>query len=374
MRVGGWVLAKATLAVCAGLLAALTAWVAVRRFGVTARVAVPVVAVFAGTVPLATYATQVYPEVPAALAVMAAVAALTGPLQRRGLAVLVASLVALPWLSIKYGLVAAALAAVAAARLRGRRREALATFGVLAVMAGIYLLAHRALYGGWTSYASGDFFAGNGELSVLGTHPSYLGRSRRLAGLLVDDGFGIAAWMAAWLALPFAVGALVRRRPPGWLALVAPLGAGWLTATFVALTMHGWWAPGRQVVVVLPVAVVVIAHAAERARALFGFVVLAGAIGLVTWAWTIVDAARRRHVLVVDVDETSVPWLRLWRRALPDGRHLAPADQLLSVTWWLALAGLAAWGWWSARPVLSAPITVSKVCLTTSSSPEGVPS
>ncbi len=80
MRLGGWVAAKATLAVLAAILAMVTAWTAVRRFGVRQGVALPVVGVFACTAPLATYATQIYPEIPAALAVMVAVAALTGPL------------------------------------------------------------------------------------------------------------------------------------------------------------------------------------------------------------------------------------------------------------------------------------------------------
>ncbi len=59
MRLGGWVAAKATLAVLAGALAAATAWVAVRRFGVAPRLALPVVGAFALSPPLATYATQV---------------------------------------------------------------------------------------------------------------------------------------------------------------------------------------------------------------------------------------------------------------------------------------------------------------------------
>ena len=37
------------------------------------------------------------------------------------------------------------------------------------------------------------------------------------------------------------------------------LAAGWLVATFVALTMHGYWWPGRQVVVVLPALVLAVA-------------------------------------------------------------------------------------------------------------------
>ena len=52
MRIGGWVAAKATLAILAAALAMLTAWTAVRRFGVRPQVAFPIVAVFACTAPL----------------------------------------------------------------------------------------------------------------------------------------------------------------------------------------------------------------------------------------------------------------------------------------------------------------------------------
>ena len=62
MRLGGWVAAKATLAGLAAALAMLTAWTAVRRFGVRQRVALPIVGVFACTAPLATYATQITPR------------------------------------------------------------------------------------------------------------------------------------------------------------------------------------------------------------------------------------------------------------------------------------------------------------------------
>ena len=44
----------------------------------------------------------------------------------------------------------------------------------------------------------------------------------RLVGLLVDRGFGLAAWAPVFLLAVPALAALVRRRPPGWLALVVP--------------------------------------------------------------------------------------------------------------------------------------------------------
>ena len=56
-------------------------WVAVRRFGVApARLAAMVVLAFALAAPLVAYGAQIYPELPAALVVTVAIAALTGPL------------------------------------------------------------------------------------------------------------------------------------------------------------------------------------------------------------------------------------------------------------------------------------------------------
>ena len=128
MGLGGWVAAKLTLAVLAGILAALLLWVAVRRFAVPPRLAVPGVALATCTAPLAVYGQQVYPELPGALAALVAVAALTAPRPTpRTLSVLALAVVALPWLSAKYAPVAAALYLVAAIGLwRAHRRRAAA--------------------------------------------------------------------------------------------------------------------------------------------------------------------------------------------------------------------------------------------------------
>ena len=135
---------------------------AVRRFGVRPPVALSRSwRAFACTAPLATYATQVYPEIPAALAVMVAVAALTGPLDRRGLAVLRRSPSSRcrgcrsstrrspPTLAADRGCGASGTDAATAA----------VDGAALAVAAAVYLLVHRAIYGGWTAYATGDYFA-----------------------------------------------------------------------------------------------------------------------------------------------------------------------------------------------------------------------
>jgi hypothetical protein len=349
VRVAGWRAAKVTLALCAGALASLTAWVAIRRFGVRPGVALSVVAVFSCTAPLATYATQVYPEIPAAFAVMAVVAAATGGLRTRGLAVATVALVALPWLSVKYVPVAAALGASMLWQLRRRPRTALVVAALVGLLGVVYLVAHHRIYGGWTAYATGDHFEQTGEFSVIGTSPNYLGRSRRLVGLLVDRGFGLAAWMPGWLLLPVALGAIARRRPRHWPVLAIPVAAGWFVATFVALTMHGWWWPGRQVVVILPVVVVAFAWVVDRVPAVRVPLAVATVIGVLTWWWTTIEAITMRHVLIVDFEQTANPWYRLWHHLLPDGRSPHIGDDLLTTLWWLVVVGLAVAGWRAAR-------------------------
>jgi 4-amino-4-deoxy-L-arabinose transferase-like glycosyltransferase len=82
MGLGGWVAAKAGVAVLGGAVAALLAWTMITRLGVSVKTAVLTSAVFALSPPLAIYSTQVYPELPAALALLAGFGAVVGPFDR----------------------------------------------------------------------------------------------------------------------------------------------------------------------------------------------------------------------------------------------------------------------------------------------------
>ena len=343
-RLGGWMGARLAMAAMAGLLAALTAWVAVRRFGVQERIAVLAVAAFAITAPLVGYGSQIYPELPAALTTMVAVAALSGPLHRTGRWVAVGAVIALPWLAVKYTPIAALLAVMIIGHLwrRGDRRSALGLVAVLAGAGVLYVWFHQAVYGGWTAYASGDHFV-DGELIALGRDPDPGGRAYRLVGLLTDQGFGLIAWAPAYLVAVAAVAGFVRRRPAHWVALVAPLTVGWLSAAFIAESMHDWSWPGRQVVVALPLAVIATAWWVDRwpsARlVLMGLTV----IGLVFWAWLLVEVAAggQSFSLVVDFERTGNPFYRAWRAMLPDYRTPSAATPVFSAVWLIVL-GLAA--------------------------------
>ena len=326
VALGGWVGAKLALAAMAGALAALVAWVAVHRLGVDRRAALAGTAVFAAAPPLAVYATQVYPEVPAALAVTGALAVVTAA--RPDARVVAALVTALPWLSVKYAPVAAAIALVGYVRTPDRRRLV-----ALLVVSGVaFAVGHRLLYGGWTPYATGDHFTA-GEASVMGFDPDHVGRSRRLSGLLFDRDFGLVPWQPACLLLLPAVGVALRRRPSHTWAILVPLAAGWLVATYAALTMHGWWWPGRQVVVVLPLAVLLVLRHTPPNAAL-----ALGSVGVVTFAWLVLDDV----TWVVDFADTSNPLYRLWRPLLPDGTSSSAGAIARHVLWTTVAIGAVA--------------------------------
>jgi hypothetical protein len=337
----GWVGAKVTLALLGGVLAALLVWTAAVRLAVPPRTAALVTGLFAASVPFAPYGGQVYPELPAALAVAAALAALLGQLRRVGsVAVVGGACVALPWLGIKYAPVATVLAVAALLRSwdDGRRVPAGVLAGCLALAGVAYLTAHQAVWTGWTVYASADHFVDSGEAGVVGFAPDYWARTTRLVGLLVERSFGVAAWQPAWLLAVPAIAAVARARPRGWAVLLPVLGVGWAVASLVALTMAGWWVPGRQIVVVLPAAVLCCAWWADRVRRVLPLLAGLGLVGVGSWLWLALETATGPRTLVFDFFDTANPLYQAWRLALPD--YLAPT----AGTWWLHGAWLVVLG------------------------------
>ena len=323
---------------------ALLVWVAVRRFGVPVDVAGVGAAIAGASAPLAVYGQQVYPELPAALALLAGVALATGPLRRPGLVGVGVAVTALPWFGVKYLPLAAALAAVVLVRLarEGRWRSMSTLSAGLATSGAVYLLVHHMIWGGWTVYATGDHFEQTGEFSVVGVQPDYVGRSLRLVALLVDRAYGLVAWQPAWLFAVPAVAALavLGARTTGYRAavVVAPLLAGWATATWAALTMHGYWWPGRQVVVVLPLAALAVLWWLGRVvpRLQPGALVL-GLLGVVHMAALLVDGWSREITWVVGFELVDDPLYRVLRPVLPDYRADGPGLWLLHIAWVAAI-------------------------------------
>ncbi len=353
--VGGWVGAKIAMALLGAMVAALTLRLAVARLGAPTVPAALVVGSLAAAPPFSVYSVQVYPAMPAALCVLVGVLAVTAPGRPDGAAAgsaprdvdragidgasvaVVAAVIALPWLSVKYVPLTAVLAVAGLGRSwGGHRRVPVAMLAVYGAAGLSYLVLHQVFYDGWTAYAAGDHFV-DGELLVVGADPDYIGRTRRLVGLVIDRGFGLAAWNPAFLAAPPALVWVVRRRQPVGNVLLAVIAAGWATATWIALTMHGWWWPGRQVVPVLPLAVAALAAMIGqlprlRRLALSGLLA-ASVLGTASWLFLAWEASTDRRTLIIDFEQTANPWYQLWRLVLPNHRRMDPIDIMLTALW-----------------------------------------
>ena len=249
------------------------------------------------------------------------------------------AIVALPWLSVKYAPVAAVLALGLFVSLRRARRASLvvATAAAFSAAAVVFAVVHLALYGGLTPYAAGTHFGE--EMAVMGDDPAPFGRIQRVTGLLVDRDFGLAAWQPLFLlTMPAVAVWLGRARGPGRWLLACAIGAGWATATFAALTMHGWWWPGRQTVIVLPLCVVAIvalvASWSDRAQKI---AVAIGLFGPWSFGWVVGGVLAGRHTLIVDFDRAADPVGWLWRHLLPDLRADTLPHDALHVVWATAL-------------------------------------
>jgi hypothetical protein len=162
----------------------------------------------------------------------------------------------------------------------------------------------------------------------------------------VDRGFGIATWNPAWfLAVPALASSLRSSRHRVVVVLVT---TGWLTATFLALTMHGWWVPGRQLVVVLPVAALALAVWVDGDGRRRAITAAAGAVAAVNWLWLAVEAVTGHTTLVVDFVDSRAPFYRALRSITPDGIRASGLDDALLVGWAVVLIVLAISGWRSA--------------------------
>jgi hypothetical protein len=134
-----------------------------------------------------------------------------------------------------------------------------------------------------------------------------------------------------------------------------PLAAGWLTAAFLAVRMHGWWWPGRHTVAALAGAVLAIAWWAgthNPPRATLRWIAMVGVVG---YAWLLVEGTAGHHTWVAGFWRTTYPPYQLWRLALPDFKHLTAGTWLLGAGWLAVLAFLAIRSWRSPPPAPQPP-------------------
>ncbi|HUS61562.1 MAG TPA: hypothetical protein VMY34_05145, partial [Acidimicrobiales bacterium] len=283
--------------------------------------AMSAIAIGAGA-PGIVYASQVYPEAPAALALAGALLLATG--RRPRAPAMAAVLVIVAWLGVKYVPAAAVVAGAWMWRFRDQRRS-LATFAAIATMAAIHFAWwHVRTFGGLTPYGTNVVWAGEGTSSILADHFDIVGRTYRLYGLFIDERFGLFRWLP--LAMVGVLG--ISRRVALYAAIVL---VAVLMASFASITIMGWWFPGRLLVAALPAFVVLVGLGARKVpKVAAALAVWSLAVGAAV-AWSATHGGIR---LAVDPFTLGFPLPPAW--AFPDFRRFAWLEVTLTLLWLLA--------------------------------------
>ena len=262
------------------------------------------------------------------------------PLSWRAL-LLVTLLTAMLWLGVKYAPLAGLVTLWALWRMEPRDRVALLITG--AVSASFFTWFHLRTYGTLTPYSVGVVDAGDSAFAVLAQHFGFADRAYRVVGLFIDQRFGIGRWAPVLLIAFPTVGLLWRGGSVSRL-VVALIAAQLLIATFLAVTMMGWWFPGRTIVTVLPLFALPIALLLMRLPTWGRLAV--GLMGLYTLAITtaLVIAGHNNEITIaVDPFNIKAPLFQVISPIFPDYRHWTIHTWLLTGVWSLTAVFAIAW-------------------------------
>jgi hypothetical protein len=262
------------------------------------------------------------------------------PLSWRAL-LLATLLTAMLWLGVKYAPLAGLVTLWALWRMEPRDRVALLITG--AVSAIFFTWFHLRTYGTLTPYSVGLVYAGDHVFSVLAQHFGFADRAYRLIGLFIDQRFGIGRWAPVLLIAFPTVGLLWRGGSVSRLVL-ALIAAQLLIATFLAVTMMGWWFPGRTMITVLPLFPLPMTLLLMRLPTWGRLAV--GLMGLYTFAITaaLVIAGHNNEITIaVDPFNIKAPLFQVITPIFPDYRHWTIQTWLLTGVWSLAAVFAAAW-------------------------------
>lgn len=299
----------------------LAAWLATAAVGVSAT---PFI-----------YATEVYPEVPAAALLVGALLLLTIR-ERPALAHVAAAAVLLNvmvWFGVKYAPLAVLVAALGLYRADTGGRAAILALG--GVGAAFFASFHLHTFDALTPYSVNIVYAGNDTTQLIDHHVSFGDRVYRLWGLYIDRRFGLLHW-APVLALAFPGALLALRAGLHSRALLTLIGVQMLIATFVAITMMGWWFPGRTMMTVLPLFALPLAlflkDASTAGRTVFGSL---AAYSAATTAALVYAGHNGEIVIAVDPFDLSSPVFAWLNPLFPQYTSWS------AETWWLTAGWLA---------------------------------
>ena len=342
--IDGLVGAQVQLVLIAALTWALAYVLALRLTGVTPWLVWLATALVAFSATGYIHSSEVYPEIPAGLVIVAVLLLTTGSEQPsvRRVAAVVVLLTMLPWLGTKYAPLAALLALYVLWRADARGRGMLLAGGGLSALA--YGAFHIATYESLTPYNVNLVYAGDTAAGTLVRHVEFGDRVYRLWGLLIDRRFGVARWAPVlFLVLP---GLLLLARGDARMRLVLGLIATQvLIAVFVAITMMGYWFPGRTLVTVFPLLPIPLVLVASRSPVAWrAALVVLGAYSLAVTAALALAGRSREVVIAVDPWEMDAAVFRVFDGMFPQYTAWTTETWLLTVAW-LAAGGVALAAW-----------------------------
>ncbi len=295
----------------------------------------------AGTVAFI-HSTEIYPEFPAALALMVSLLVVTrrespGQVDALWLAMVLS---AMCWLGVKYAPLALLVSAYFLVRADRRGRAVLLLLG--GASAGAFIWFHVVTFGGLTPYSVGVVYSGQSTVEILDNHVELRERVYRLWGLFVDRRFGVGRWSPLLLAAIPGLALLALGRAQHRLVL-GLIGVQVLIATFVAVTIMGWWFAGRTLVTVLPLFVVAVAMAVEAAPR-WGRIAAAclGVYGVLITAGLARAALAGEVTIAVDPFDMSYPPYQALSWLFPDYRAWTWETWGLTTMWLLLIALSAA--------------------------------
>ena len=245
------------------------------------------------------YGSEIYPEVPAALVLVLSLLYLKRVTVDNWWKIIIFIFLVslLPWLGTKYAILGLVLVIWSLCQID--RVSAVKMLGGLALSGGVYIWFHLVTFEGLTPYNVNMVYYNNSTWTIFGFHIDFINQFYRLWGLLLDRRFGLVHWQPITLLTVPGLFFLARQSAiPRVIAVL--VGAQWLVACFVAITMMGYWFPGRTVMTIfplLPCLLVVFLERYSASKLLWISFVITSLYGLLT-SYSLIQAGKSMQIVV----------------------------------------------------------------------------
>ena len=284
------------------------------------------------------YSTEIYPEVPAGLALLLSLLIITrhNSLNIKDSLFVLILMNAMIWLGIKYAPLALIVCLVLLLRTTWINRTIFVVFGCSSAF--FYSWFHIINFGGLTPYTINLVYVGSSSIEIFQQHVSVIDRIYRIWGLFIDARFGIARWgFVLFLVVPGIYLMTLR----GWKhqIIASLIVTQVLIATFVVITMMGWWFPGRTLMTVVPLmSIPIVCMLQVRSRA-FQVIFATLAVYTIIMTTTLAFAGHAKEIrLAVDPFDMSSPLFQSLANIFPNYTSWT-AHTWITTICWLTVSG-----------------------------------